>query len=85
MENGVIYLNEILDENGPSITTKYRLQIGLGLWVMIFIKMGIRYGDEDSIRLIDNIGAIMLNIAIQKIFQISKKNKGHSQDINMKI
>jgi ribonucleoside-diphosphate reductase alpha chain len=38
----------------------------------MFIKMNIRYGDEDSLKVIENIGEIMLNMAVQESSELAK-------------
>lgn len=73
VRNGVIYLNQILDENMKlhplaeqrKMSEDYR-QIGLGIMGLadMFIKLGIEYGSEESIELIHKIGHMMINEAL---------------------
>lgn len=69
------YLDDVLDEGIPFLplqeqrdsVAKYR-QIGLGVMGVAdaFIKMGVKYGSKESIGLIDKIGSIMINSALQE-------------------
>lgn len=82
VKQGVIYLNEILDENmylhplkeQTEMSKKYR-QIGLGIMGLadMFIKMGIRYGNEESINLINQIGSVMINEALRQSALLAKE------------
>ena len=73
VEMATIGLNEVLDE-GLSLhplaeqrdSVRDWRQIGLGVMGIadMLIKMGIRYGSQDSIELCDNIGCAMANQAI---------------------
>ncbi len=75
VRNGVIYLNEILDENmnlhpleqQREMSRELR-QIGLGIMGLadMFIKMGVRYGSSESISLTHQIGRIMVNEALRQ-------------------
>ena len=80
---GVIYLNEVLDENmnlhplkEQREVSKNLRQIGLGILGLsdAFIKLGIRYGSEESIRLIDKIGHKMINEALKTSALLAKEN-----------
>ena len=83
VKQGVIYLNEILDENmylhplkeQTEMSKKYR-QIGLGIMGLadMFIKMGIRYGNEESINLINQIGSVMINEALTQSALLAKEH-----------
>ncbi len=75
VRSGVIYLNEILDENmnlhpleQQREMSKELRQIGLGIMGLadMFIKMGVRYGSSESISLIHQIGRIMVNEALRQ-------------------
>ena len=75
VRNGVIYLNEILDENmnlhpldQQREMSRDLRQIGLGIMGLadMFIKMGVRYGSSESISLIHQIGRIMVNEALRQ-------------------
>jgi len=75
VRNGVIYLNEILDENmnlhpleQQREMSRDLRQIGLGIMGLadMFIKMGVRYGSSESISLIHQIGRIMINEALRQ-------------------
>lgn len=71
--SGVNYLNDIIDENISLLpldiqkenAKRYR-EVGLGIMGLadMFIKMGIKYGSEESLKLCDQIGATMANTAI---------------------
>ncbi len=75
VRNGVIYLNEVLDENmnlhpleqQREMSRELR-QIGLGIMGLadMFIKMGIKYGSSESISLIHQVGRIMVNEALRQ-------------------
>lgn len=74
VHSGVIYLNEILDENMElhplpqqrEVAMDLR-QIGLGIMGLAdaFIKLGIEYGSEESINLIHQIGRLLINEALR--------------------
>ncbi len=75
VRNGVVYLNEILDENmnlhpleQQREMSRDLRQIGLGIMGLadMFIKMGVRYGSSESISLIHQIGRIMINEALRQ-------------------
>lgn len=82
VREGVIYLNNLLDEGIPlhplkeqqEQATKFR-EIGLGVAGLadMFIKLGVRYGSEDSLRLIDNIFHQMLNMALITSANLAKE------------
>ena len=82
IKDGVIYLNEILDENSKlhplpeqrEMSDNWR-QIGLGILGLadMFIKLGIRYGSDESIDLINKIGKIMINEALKTSALLAKK------------
>jgi ribonucleoside-diphosphate reductase alpha chain len=73
VEQSVVALNEVLHEGLPlhplqeqkESVNNWR-QIGLGIfgWHDALIKLGVRYGDKESIKLADNIGFALSNIAI---------------------
>lgn len=75
VRNGVIYLNEVLDENmnlhpleqQREMSRELR-QIGLGIMGLadMFIKMGVKYGSSESISLIHQVGRIMVNEALRQ-------------------
>ena len=81
VREGVIYLNEVLDENMElhplpqqrQMAREYR-QIGLGIMGVadMFIKMGIRYGSEESIELIHQIGKVLVNEALKQSALLAK-------------
>lgn len=83
VRHGVIFLNEILDENmllhplkeQREMSKNYR-QIGLGIMGLadMFIKMGIRYGSKESIDLIHRIGYIMINEALTQSALLAKEH-----------
>lgn len=82
VKNGVIYLNEILDENMKlhplpqqrEMSEKLR-QIGLGIMgaADAFIKLGIRYGSEESLNLIHQIGRCLINSALKQSALMAKE------------
>lgn len=82
VKQGVIALNEVLHE-GLSLhplseqresVNNWR-QIGLGSfgWHDALIKLGIRYGSEESLKLADNIGFNMINTAIETSAKLTDK------------
>lgn len=80
---GVIYLNGILDENAKLHPLKQQRemaerlrQIGLGIMGLadMFIKLGITYGSESSIKLIHQIGRTMINSALKQSALLAKKD-----------
>lgn len=81
VKNGVIYLNELLDENMKLHPLKeqressrnYR-QIGLGIMGLadMFIKLGIKYGSSESTNLIHQIGKTMINEALRQSAYLAK-------------
>lgn len=83
VRNGVIYLNEVLDENMKlhpleqqrEMSEELR-QIGLGIMGLadMFIKMGVRYGSSESISLIHQIGRIMINEALRQSALLAEKD-----------
>lgn len=83
VRNGVIYLNEVLDENmnlhpleqQRKMSAELR-QIGLGLMGVAdtFIKLGIRYGSDESIGLIHQIGRTMINEALRQSALLAEKD-----------
>ena len=83
VRNGVIYLNEILDENMElhpleqqrEMSRELR-QIGLGIMGLadMFIKMGVRYGSSESLSLTHQIGRIMVNEALKQSALLAEKD-----------
>lgn len=83
VRNGVIYLNEVLDENmnlHPLVQqrdmSRDLRQIGLGLMGVsdMFIKLGIKYGSGESLSLIHQIGRTMVNEALRESALLSKED-----------
>lgn len=82
VKDGVIYLNEILDENMKlhplpqqrEMSEQYR-QIGLGIMgaADAFIKLGIRYGSDESLNLIHQIGRTFTNEALRQSAMMAKE------------
>lgn len=81
VRNGVIYLNEVLDENMyshplPQQTEVSRdlRQIGLGIMGLadMFIKLGVTYGSSASVELSLLISNYMLNAALQQSALLAK-------------
>ncbi len=84
VHDGVIYLNEVLDENmnlhpleQQREMSRDLRQIGLGIMGLsdMFIKLGIKYGSNESINLIHQIGRTMINEALRQS-AIMAKNQG---------
>ncbi len=82
VREGVIYLNEVLDENMDLHPLKEQRemsrdlrQIGLGIMGLadMFIKLGVKYGSEESISLIHKIGHIMINEALRQSALLAEK------------
>ena len=83
VRNGVIYLNEVLDENMKlhplpqqrEMSATLR-QIGLGIMGVsdMLIKLGIRYGSSESISLIHQIGRTMVNEALRQSALLAKED-----------
>lgn len=81
VREGVIYLNEVLDENMnlhplPEQREMSRdlRQIGLGIMGLadMFIKLGIKYGSDESIALIHKVGHTMVNEALRQSALLAK-------------
>lgn len=82
VRDGVIYLNEVLDENmnlhplpqQRDVSRELR-QIGLGIMGVadMFIKMGIRYGSSESLSLIHQIGRTLINEALRQSALLAKE------------
>ena len=82
VEDCILGLNEVLDEGLPlhplkeqrESVSKYR-QIGLGVMGIadMLIKLNIRYGSEESIKLCGEISKNMLNSAVKKSSLIAKE------------
>lgn len=79
---GVRYLNGVLDENEPLHPIKEQRelardlrQIGLGIMGLadMFIKLKVRYGSPESIKLIHQIGRLMINEALKESALLSKE------------
>ncbi len=82
VHNGVIYLNEILDENmnlhpleQQREMSRDLRQIGLGIMGQadMFVKLGIKYGSSESISLIHQIGRTMINEALRQSALLAKE------------
>lgn len=83
VRNGVVYLNEVLDENmelhplpqQKEMSRELR-QIGLGIMGLadMFIKLGIRYGSKESISIIHQIGRTMVNEALRQSSLMAKED-----------
>lgn len=82
VDTAVIALNEVLDEGLPlhplqeqrDSVKKWR-QIGLGVMGIadMLIKMGIKYGSQESLDLCDEIGSLMTDSAIHSSAMLGKK------------
>ncbi|SHD77770.1 adenosylcobalamin-dependent ribonucleoside-diphosphate reductase [Schnuerera ultunensis] len=82
VREGVIFLNEVLDENmklhplpQQREMAKELRQIGLGIMGVadMFIKLGIRYGNQESIDLIHQIGKVLVNEALRQSALLAKE------------
>ncbi len=82
VKNGVIYLNEILDENmslHPLVQQREMSrdlrQIGLGIMGLadMFIKLGVAYGSDESLEWIDSIGHELVNEALRQSALLAKE------------
>lgn len=83
VRNGVIYLNEVLDDNMKlhplpqqrEMSEQLR-QIGLGIMGLadMFIKLGIRYGSKESISIIHQVGRTMVNEALRQSAYLAEKD-----------
>lgn len=82
VEQAVIALNEVLDEGLPLHPLQEQRdsvrdwrQIGLGIFGLgdMLIKMGLTYGDAESINLCDIIGYIMANKSIETSARLAKE------------
>ena len=85
VHNGVIYLNEVIDENmklhpleQQKEMSRDLRQIGLGIMGQadMFVKLGIKYGSSESISLIHQIGRTMINEALRQSALLAKED-GH--------
>ena len=83
VRQGVIFLNEVLDENMKLHPLKQQRemarelrQIGLGIMGVadMFIKMGIKYGSQESIDLIHKIGKVLINEALKQSALLAKEH-----------
>lgn len=83
VRNGVIYLNEVLDENMELHPLKEQREVSrdlrqIGLGIMgtadLFIKMGIKYGSDKSLELSHKIGRVMINEALRQSSMLAKKD-----------
>ncbi|MFW6279057.1 MAG: adenosylcobalamin-dependent ribonucleoside-diphosphate reductase [Bacillota bacterium] len=82
VREGVVYLNQMLDEGLPfhpleeqRESVRHWRQIGLGQMGLgsMLIKLGIRYGSQESLSLCDSIGFSMINTALQQSALLAKK------------
>lgn len=82
VKNAVIYLNEVLDEGLELHPLEYQResvrnyrQIGLGVmgWADLLIKLKIRYGSEESLKLADNIGEFIVSCALESSMELAKE------------
>lgn len=82
VRNGVIYLNEVLDENMKLHPLPQQRQMSedlrqIGLGIMgaadMFIKLGIRYGSKESLSLIHQVGRTMVNEALRQSSLLAKE------------
>ena len=81
VRDGVIYLNEVLDENmnlhplpQQREMSKNLRQIGLGIMGLadLFIKLGVKYGSKESIELVHQIGKVFVNEALRQSALLAK-------------
>lgn len=82
VREGVKYLNGVLDENMNLHPLKEQRdvclnlrQIGLGIMGLAdaFIKLGIEYGSDESISLINQIGRLLINEALRESAMLAKE------------
>jgi ribonucleoside-diphosphate reductase alpha chain len=83
VRQGVIYLNEVLDENmnlhplqQQREMSRDLRQIGLGIMgaADMFIKLEVKYGSKESINYIHKIGNKMINEALRQSALLAKEN-----------
>lgn len=80
--DAIRYLDDVLEEGIPFLplpeqreaVVKYR-QLGLGLMgeADMLIKLGIKYGSEEHLDMIDELGIVMSNIALQTSSLLAKE------------
>lgn len=82
VRDGVVYLNEVLDDNmdlHPLVQQREMSrdlrQIGLGIMGLadMFIKMGVKYGSTESLSLIHQMGRTMVNEALRASALLAEK------------
>lgn len=83
VSEGIEYLNQVMEEGlelhplqeQKDSVDKYK-QIGLGIMGLadMFISLGIKYGSEKSLELVDKIGSILANKALQTSALLAKEN-----------
>lgn len=82
VEESIIALNEVLHEGlslhpleEQRISVNDWRQVGLGIfgWHDCLIKMGIRYGSEESISIANEIGSEMINFAVKASAELTAK------------
>lgn len=83
VRQGVIYLNEVLDENmnlhplqQQRDMSRDLRQIGLGIMgaADMFIKLEVKYGSQESIDYIHKVGKKMINEALRQSALLAKEN-----------
>ena len=83
VKDGVIYLNEVLDENmalHPLVQQREMSrdlrQIGLGIMGLadMFIKLGVEYGSKESLEWIEKVGSTMVNEALRESAMQAKED-----------
>lgn len=83
VRDGIIYLNEVLDENLPLHPLKEQRdlsrdlrQVGLGIMGLAdaFIKLGLAYGSQESRDLVDKIGRVLVNEALRQSALLAKED-----------
>lgn len=81
VKEAVVYMNEVLDEGRPlhpleqqKETARLYRQIGLGTmgWGDALIKLGIRYGSEESLEIIDEISELIKINALDQSSELAK-------------
>ena len=83
VREGIVYLNEILEENMKlhpleqqrKVSKDYR-QIGLGVMGVadLFVKLGVRYGSQESLDIIHMIGRVLINEALRQSSLLAKEH-----------
>lgn len=83
VRDGVVFLNEVLDEGLPlhplqeqQETVRNLRQIGLGVMGIadMLIKLGIKYGEKVSLQISDRIAKVLINEALKQSALLAKEH-----------